>query len=117
VSQQNKDIREKIKDLEPQLEALKQSIITTTIDGGPGESGRRKELARYVRRSLTSTAPINGFHSVLEEIEKRSQGLLEEGAAAQFVNKSGVSDKVVELVERFQEAITHYQVSSHRVFV
>jgi len=48
---------------------------------------------------------------VLEDIEKRSQELLEKGKAAQFVDKGRDSGEVVKLVERLRDAITRYQVS------
>jgi len=47
----------------------------------------------------------------LEEIEKRSQGLLEKGKAARFVDKGRDSGEVVKLVEQLRDAITRYQVS------
>jgi len=49
--------------------------------------------------------------SVLEEIEKRSQALLEKGKVARFVDKGRDSGEVVKLVERLRDAITRYQVS------
>jgi len=48
---------------------------------------------------------------VLEEIEKRSQTLLEKGKATRFVDKGRDSGEVVKLVERLRDAITQYQVS------
>jgi len=47
----------------------------------------------------------------LEEIEKRSQLLLEKGKVALFVDKGGDSGEVVKLVERLRDAMTRYQVS------
>ena len=88
---------------------FKQNIITATIDGDPGETERRKELARYAGRL---PAPhVNGLRSALGEIEKRSQALLGKGKAAQFIDKGGDSGEVVKLVERLRDAITRYQVS------
>jgi len=55
--------------------------------------------------------PANNPLSVLEEIEKRSQALLEKGKVARFVDKGRDSGEVVKLVERLREAITRYQVS------
>jgi len=47
----------------------------------------------------------------LEEIEKKSQALLEKGKIAGFVDKGKDSGEVVKLVELLRDAITHYQVS------
>jgi len=113
VSQQFKDVSDKIKDLEPRLARFKQSVTTTATDGDPGETGRRNELTRYVHKSPPSPASPNVLRSALEQIEKRSQALLEKNPAARFVDKGGDSGEVVKLIERLQEAITHYQVSSH----
>ena len=51
---------------------------------------------------------------MLEEIEKRSQALLEKGKTARFVDKGRDSGEVVKLVERLRDAITRYQVSEDR---
>ena len=59
-------------------------------------------------------ALTNNPHSVLEEIEKRSQEMLAKGKAARFVDKAADSGEVVRLIERLQEAITHYQVREKR---
>jgi len=65
-----------------------------------------------VRSSIARIAtPVNGLCSVLGEIEKRSNELLEKGKAARFVDKGRDSGKVVKLVEQLRDAITHYQVS------
>ena len=61
--------------------------------------------------------PVNGLRSALDEIEKRSQVLLEKGKAARFVDKGRDSGEVVKLVERLREAITRYQVSEGWFFV
>ena len=54
---------------------------------------------------------VNGYHSTLEEIEKRSQVLLEKGVAARFMDKEDDSKEVARLVERLRETIALYQVS------
>ena len=51
---------------------------------------------------------------MLEDIEKRSQRLLEKGKAARLVDKGRDSGEVVKLVERLRDAITRYQVSEDR---
>ena len=99
--------------LKPQLDRLKQAITTTTVDGDLEETERRTELTRYVRRSPTLAALVDGLFSVLAEIERRSQELLTKGTAARFVDKAGDSGEVVKLIERLREAIIHYQVSEH----
>ncbi|KAF9649800.1 hypothetical protein BDM02DRAFT_3166192, partial [Thelephora ganbajun] len=92
--EQSEDVKDKIKDLKPQLDRFKQTIITTPVDGDPEETGRRKELT-----------------SALEEIEKRSQELLAKGTVTRFADKEGNSREVGKLVERLQEAISRYQIS------
>jgi len=47
----------------------------------------------------------------LEEVEKRSNELVEKGKAARFIDKGRDSGEVVKLVERLRDAVTHYQVS------
>ena len=54
---------------------------------------------------------VNGHRSTLEEIEKRSQVLLNKGAAARFIDKEDDTKEVAKLVERLREAIALYQVS------
>ena len=62
--------------------------------------------------------PVNSLHSALEEIERRSQVLLEKCKAARFVDKAALfvdkgedSREVVKLVERLRDVIACYQVS------
>jgi len=49
--------------------------------------------------------------SALEDIEKKSQALLEKGVAARFIDKGEDSKEVARLIERLREAISYYQVS------
>ena len=65
---------------------------------------RHVELTRYAHRLFDLSALTNDLYRTLEEVEKRSRQLREEG-------KAGDSGEVVKLVEQLQEAITHYQVS------
>ena len=65
---------------------------------------RHVELTRYAHRLLDLSALTNDLYRTLEEVEKRSRQLREEG-------KAGDSGEVVKLIEQLQEAITHYQVS------
>ena len=106
-------MKDKIEDLKPQLERFKQNITTATVDGDPGETGRRNELIRYARRLLTTPTIIDSLCSVLDEIEKRSRELLAKGTATRFIDKGSDSGEVVSLIERFREAITNYQVSEN----
>ncbi|KAF9645965.1 hypothetical protein BDM02DRAFT_382706 [Thelephora ganbajun] len=89
------DVKDKIKDLKPQLDRFKQSITTTPVDGDPEETGRCKELI-----------------SALEEIEKRSRELLAKGTAVRLADED--SGEVAILVERLREAFTHYQISQQQ---
>ncbi|KAF9642193.1 hypothetical protein BDM02DRAFT_3193718 [Thelephora ganbajun] len=92
--EQPEDVKDKIRDLTPQLDRLKQTITTTTTEGDPEEVGRREELT-----------------SALKEIEKRSRELLAKGTVTRLVNKKGDSREVAKLVEWFGEAIAHYRAS------
>ena len=83
------------------------------IDGEPEETGRRTELIRYACQLLAPPAPANDHRSMLGEIERRSQELLEKGRATVFVDKGGDSEEVARLVDQFRETITHYQVSGN----
>jgi len=47
----------------------------------------------------------------LEEIEKRSQVLLEKGKGARFIDRDRYSGEVAKLVGRLRDAITRYEVS------
>ena len=83
----------------------------TTIDGDQAENQRRSKFSRYVRRLFTAFTILSGLLSALEDIEKRSQGLLEKGTAARLLDKGEDSAEVAKLIERLREAIIHYQVS------
>ena len=60
---------------------------------------------------------FNDLCSALEEIEKRSQGLVAKGAQSRSIDEGDDSEEVAGLVERLREAISHYQVSGHRTNV
>ena len=111
--QQFEDVREKVESLKPQLDRLKQIITATTIDGDPEETSRRVELARYVRRSLTTFALVNGLCSALGEILRESQELLAKDPVVQFMDKDADPGKVARLIERLRKAISNYQVSGN----
>jgi len=51
---------------------------------------------------------------VLEEIEKRSQGMLSRGFAVRFLDKGEDSKEVARLIEQLRDAIVCYQVSGYR---
>ena len=55
----------------------------------------------------------NIVFSALEEIEKRSQALLEKNIAVRFLDKAKDSQEVVGLVEQLRAAIVYYQVSGN----
>jgi len=75
---------------------------------GDGTTQRIDQVCSSIARLVTLA---NGPRSALEEIEKRSQALLEKGKVARFVDKERDSGEVVKLVERLRDAITRYQVS------
>ncbi|KAF9649413.1 hypothetical protein BDM02DRAFT_1850844 [Thelephora ganbajun] len=110
-----KDVEQKILDLRHQLNRFKQNLPMTTIDGDPEETGRRKELTRYVGRPVASLALLNDFHSTLGEIEKRSQVLLAKYAVAWSTDRDEDFEEVAGLVKRLREAVSHYQVSGCRI--
>jgi len=62
---------------------------------------------------LTLPVLADDLPSALGEIRKRSQELLERGRATQFADKGRDSGEVASLVEHFQDAVTHYQVSKN----
>ena len=109
-------MKEKIEELIPLLRRFKQNFTAGASDGDQAEKHRRSELSRCVRRSPGIPTLANGLLSTLEEIEKRSQKLLEKGTAARFLDKGEDSKGVAKLVERLREAITHYQVSEDCFF-
>ncbi|KAF9649789.1 hypothetical protein BDM02DRAFT_3142078, partial [Thelephora ganbajun] len=111
--EQFEGVKDKIKDLKPQLDRFKQHITTTTIGGDPGETERRKELTKYAHQLVTTPTLFNGLRSALEEIERRSRELLE-GTVIRFVNRGDDSGEVAKLVERLREAITRYQIPQQR---
>ena len=97
------------------MEKLKQNVTATAVDADGGEKQRRSELSRYAPQLFTMKVYVNGHCSTLEEIEKRSQVLLEKGAAVRFMDKGDDSKEVAKLVERLRETITLYQVSESRI--
>ena len=109
-SQQFEDVRDKIEDLIPLLAKLKQNVTATAADADGGENRRRSELSRYALQLFTIHVYANVRRSTLEEIEKRSQALLEKGVLARFMDKENDSKEVARLVERLREAIALYQV-------
>ena len=64
-----------------------------------------------------SAARSNLMFSSLEEIEKRSQALLEKRATVGFLDKSKDSQEVVDLVEQLRTAIVYYQVSGIKIYM
>ena len=80
-------------------------------------------MALILRRRSSAKISPGEFHcapfvtrsdlafSSLEEIEKRSQTLLEKKKMAGFLDKVKDSQEVVNLVEQLQNAIMYYQVS------
>ena len=113
-SQEFENVREKIEDLIPHLNRFKKNANAAIGDGDQAEKRRRSELFGCAHRlSITSTL-VNGLHSALEEIEKRSREMLAKGPAVRFMDRAADSGEVARLVKRLREAITHYQVSEDR---
>ena len=59
--------------------------------------------------ALFMTCPDPVF-SALEEIEKQSRDLLEKKKTARFIDKTGDSQEVVNLIEKLRTSIVYYQV-------
>ena len=100
--------------LNPLLAKLKQNVTAMAADADGGEKQRRSELSRYAPHLFTIHAYVNGRRSTLEDIEKRSQVLLQKSVPARFIDKEDDSKEVARLVERLREAIALYQVSEIR---
>ena len=77
----------------------------------PWGDGTTQRIDQVCLSNARLATLANGLHSVLEEIEKRSQELLEKGKATRFVDKGRDSGEVVKLVERLRDSIAQYQVS------
>jgi hypothetical protein len=71
-SQHSKDVKEKMEDLVSLLDRFKQNITTTTIDGDPEETERRRKLTRCVRKSLASAHP---YQRSLQRIGKDREAI------------------------------------------
>ena len=82
----------------------------TAVDVDEGENRRRSDLSRYAPQLFTVYVCANSHRSTLEEIERRSQVLLEKDVAARFIDMENDSKEVARLVERLREAIALYQV-------
>jgi len=95
------------------LDRFKQNITTTTVDGDPEETDRRRELIVYVHQLIiTPTAPDLRCSS-FQRIEEVSEGLLAKSTIARFTDKGEDSKIVAGLIERLREAILCYQVGNH----
>ena len=60
---------------------------------------------------MLAPSVVDLVFSSLEEIEERSQALLEKKKAAGFLDKAKDSQEVVGLVEQLRTAIVYYRVS------
>ena len=95
------------------MDRFKQNITTTTVDGDPEETDRRRGLTACVHRLITpSTAPDRRC-STFKKIEELSQKLLAKGVIARFADKAEDSKIVARLIERLREAIVCYQVGNY----
>lgn len=73
-------------------------------------SDAQNSLGELYRAPLPLTR-FNIVFSALEEIQQRSQALLEKKKAAGFFDKGKDSQEVINLVEELRNAIVYYQVS------
>ncbi|KAF9790951.1 hypothetical protein BJ322DRAFT_418044 [Thelephora terrestris] len=94
---ETKDVEDKVGDLIPWLNKLKNNMTTASASGTNEETERREQLTRS-----------------LEDIEKRSQELLGKGKAARILDKARDSGIIVKLVEELRQAILIYQLSQQR---
>ena len=60
-SQQFEDVKEKIEELIPRLNAFKQNANAESIDGDQAEEKRRSDLAGCAHRLLTPPAPVDSL--------------------------------------------------------
>lgn len=112
LSQQCKDIEDKIGDLIPWLIKLKDSVATASADGNPEEAKGREQLIRCATYPRCLIDPKLTICRSLEDIEKRSQALLGKGKAAKILDKNQDSGVVIKLFEDLQQAILIYQVGT-----
>ncbi|KAF9784551.1 hypothetical protein BJ322DRAFT_851794 [Thelephora terrestris] len=95
--EQFKDVKDKIQELLPELDRLKQNFSTATLDGDPEEKNRREELVR-----------------ALEQIEEESKNLLSKNPSARFADKEEDSKVVAGHIERLRKAIVCYKISQQQ---
>ena len=65
--------------------------------------------------ALFNVPRSNHVFSALEEIGKRSQVLSEKKKPTRFLDKTGDSQEVVNLIEQLRTAIMYYQVGGNDV--
>jgi len=95
------------------LDRFKQNITTTTVDGDPEETGRRRGLTAYVHRLIIAPTSPDRRCSTFQKIEEISQKLLVKSIITRFTDKAEDSKIVARLIERLREAILCYQVGNH----
>ena len=97
------------------MDRFKQNIITTTVDGDPEETNRRRGLTAYVHQLVTAWTAPDHFCSTFQKIEELSQKLLAKGSITRFADKGEDTKIVAKLIERLREAIVCYQVGNYCV--
>ena len=95
------------------MDRFKQNITTTTVDGDPEETNRRKGLTVYVHRLIRVPTTPDRFCSTFKKIEELSQKVLAKSTIARFADKGEDSKIVAKLIERLREAIVCYQVGNY----
>jgi len=106
-------VKDKLGDLIPWLEKLQDTLAKVNPDNDREEVERRSQLAKFVSHSKSLVHPnLNLCDRSLEDIGKRSLVLSEKGKVARVLDKTRDLQEVIGLVERLQQAILIYQVST-----
>jgi hypothetical protein len=105
-------VKDKLNDLIPWLEKLKETLAKVNPDGDREEVERRLQLAKFVSYPEPPAYPITTLYRSLEEIGTRSLALSGKKKLARVLDKTQDSQEVVKLVEKLRQAILVYQVSA-----
>jgi len=109
-------VKDKLGDLIPWLEKLRDTLVKVNPDNDQEEVERRSQLAKFVSRLKSLVHPkLNLCDRSLEDIGKRSLVLSEKGKVARALDKTRDLQEVIGLVERLQQAILVYQVSTRGI--
>ena len=106
-------MKDKLGDLIPWLEKLQDTLAKVNPDNDREEVERRSQLAKFVSRLKSLVHPkLNLCDRSLEDIGKRSLVLSDKGKVARVLDKTRDLQEVIGLVEKLQQAILVYQVST-----